>query len=78
MCAELLKPGVTRISFPVVLFSYHITHQGKLLDSDWLSYEFIHNLRANSVIRGKLQIFLKCKSVIHSECKYAKELTVND
>ena len=55
-----------------------ITHWEKLLDSDWLRhYEFIRNLRANFVIRGKLQISW-AKSVIHSECKYKKELTVND
>ena len=54
-----------------------ITHWEKLLDSDWLRHcEFIRNLRANSVIRGKLQIS-KAKSVIHSECKYKKELTIN-
>ena len=35
-----------------------ITHREKLLDSDWLSdYDFIRNLRANSVIWGKLQIW---------------------
>ena len=34
-----------------------ITHWEKLLDSNWLSdCEFIRNLRANSVIRSKLQI----------------------
>ena len=37
-------------------FQALITHWEKLLDSDWLrDCEFIHNLRANSVIRGKLQ-----------------------
>ena len=47
-----------------------ITHWEKLLDSDWLRHcEFISNLRANSVIRGKLQIS-RAKSVIHSQCKY--------
>ena len=57
---------------------YIITHWEKLLDSDWLRHcEFIRNLRANSVIRGKLQIS-RAKSVIHSECKYKKELTVNN
>ena len=55
-----------------------ITHWEKLLDSDWLRHsEFIHNLRANPVIRGKLQISM-VKSVIHSECKCKKELTVNN
>ena len=55
-----------------------ITHWEKLLDSDWLRHcEFIRNFRANSVIRGKLQIS-RAKSVIHSECKYKKELTVNN
>ena len=55
-----------------------ITHWEKLLDSDWLrDCEFIRNLRANSVIRGKLQIS-RAKSVIHSECKYEKELTINN
>ena len=39
--------------------------------------EFIRNLRAISVIRGKLQVS-RAKSVIHSECKYKKELTSND
>ena len=51
---------------------------GKLLDSDWLrDCEFIQNLSANSVIRGKLQIS-RAKSVIHSEYKYEKELTINN
>ena len=55
---------------------------GKLLDSDWLrDCKFICNLRANSVILGKLQIS-RVKSVIHSECKYEKEydsqLMIND
>ena len=45
------------------------THWEKLLDSYWLRHcEFIRNLRANSVIRGKLQIS-RAKFVIHSECK---------
>ena len=44
-----------------------ITHWEKLLDSDWLrDCGFIRNLRANSVIRGKLQIS-RAKSVIHSQ-----------
>ena len=55
-----------------------ITRWEKLLDPDWLrDCEFIRNLRANSVIRGKLQIS-RAKSVIHSECKYEKELTINN
>ena len=55
-----------------------ITHWEKLLDSDWLRLcEFIRNLRANSVIRGKLQIS-RAKSVIHSECKYKQELRINN
>ena len=55
-----------------------ITHWEKLLDSDWLRHcEFIHNLRASSVIRGKLQIS-RAKSVIHSEYKCKKELTVKN
>ena len=55
-----------------------ITHWEKLLDSDWLGHcEFIRNLRENSVSWGKLQIS-RAKSVIHSECKYKKELTVNN
>ena len=55
-----------------------ITHWEKLLDSDWLRHcEFIRNLRANSVIRGKLQIS-RAKSVIHSECKYKQELRINN
>ena len=50
----------------------------KLLDSDWLRHcEFIRNLRANSVIRGKLQMS-RAKFVIHSECKYKKELTIDN
>ena len=54
--------------FIVLLFSLFrsilITHWEKLLDSDWLrDYEFIRNLGANSVIRGKLQIS-RAKSVI--------------
>ena len=44
----------------------------------WLRHcEFIRNLRANSVIRGKLQIS-RAKSVIHSECKYKQELRINN
>ena len=57
-----------------------MTHWEKLLNSDWLRHcEFIRNFRANSVIRGKLQI-ARAKSVthIHSECKYKKELTANN
>ena len=54
-----------------------ITHWEKLLDSDWLRHcEFICNVRANSVIRGKLQIS-RAKSVIHSKCKYKQELRIN-
>ena len=54
-----------------------ITRWEKLLDSDWVGHcEFIRNLRANSVIQGKLQIS-RAKSVIYSECKYRKELTIN-
>ena len=49
-----------------------ITHWKKLLYSDWLRHcEFIRNLRANSVVRGKLQIS-RGKSVTQSECKYKK------
>ena len=55
-----------------------ITHWEKLLDSDWLKdCEFIRNLRANSVTRGKLQIS-KAKSVIYTKCKYKNELTINN
>ena len=55
-----------------------IIHWEKLLDSDWLRHcEFISNLRANSVIRGKLQIS-RAKSAIHSKCKYKNELTINN
>ena len=51
-----------------------ITHWEKLLDSDWLRHcEFIRNLRANSVIRGKLQIS-RAKSVIQIQ----KKLTANN
>ena len=62
-----------------------ITHWEKLLDSDWLrDSEFIRNLRANSVLRGKLQISrqnfidLRANFVIHSECKYEEELTIKN
>ena len=55
-----------------------ITHWEKLFDSHWLRHcEFICNLRANSAIRGKLQIS-RPKSVILSECTYKKELTINN
>ena len=48
------------------------TCREKLLDSHWLT-EFIRN------IGGKLQISLQGKNLlIHSECKYKKELTIND
>ena len=54
-----------------------ITHWEKLLNSDWLRHcEFIRNLMANSVIRANY--YLKGKSVIHSECTYKKELTINN
>ena len=44
-------PRTLYISISIV-----ITHWEKLLDSDWLrDCEFMRNLRANSVIRGKLQ-----------------------
>ena len=69
---------------PIFRSNYYSNHTpGKLLDSDWLrDCEFIRNLRANSVIRGKLQIS-RAKSVIHSECKYEKrindsQLMIND
>ena len=58
--------------FPMLFCLFHaifiiITHWEKLLDSDWLrDCGFIRNLRANSVIRGKLQIS-RAKSVIHSQ-----------
>ena len=59
-------------------FTTIITHWEKLIDSDWLrDSEFLSNLRVNSVIRGKLQIS-RAKSVIHSECKYEKELMINN
>ena len=55
-----------------------MTHWEKLLDSDWLrDCEFICNLRANSVIQGELQIS-RAKSIIHSECKYKKEIMINN
>ena len=58
-------------------FEYNHT-LGKITRSDWLrDCEFIRNLRANSVIGGKLQIS-RGKSVNHSECKYKKELTINN
>ena len=60
-----------RISVSTVM-----THWEKLLGSDWLrDCEFIRNVRTNSVIRGKLQIS-RAKSVILSEYKYKKELTI--
>ena len=46
-------------SFSFKCFFFLITHQEKLHDFDWLILiycEFIRNSRANSVIRGKLQI----------------------
>ena len=62
----------------IINITYLITHWEKLLYSDWLrDCKFIRNLRANSVIRGKLQIS-RAKSVIHSEYKYKKELTINN
>ena len=62
----------SQVEYKIVCFilqrlTFVITHWEKLLDSDWLSHcEFIRNLRANSVIRGNLQIS-RAKSVIHSE-----------
>ena len=54
-----------------------ITHWEKLLDSDWLrACDFIRNLRANSVIRCSYRF--QGQIIIHSECKYEKELTIND
>ena len=53
--------------------TFVITHWENLLDSDWpRDCEFTRNLRANSAIRGKLQIS-RAKSVIHPECKYEEE-----
>ena len=64
-------------SFEYVIIAV-ITHWENLLDLDWLrNCEFKRNVRANSVIRGKLQISIT-KSVIHSECKCEKELTMNN
>ena len=61
-------------SFKTSEFLSLITHWEILLDPDWLrDCEFIRNLRANFVIRGKLQIS-RAKSVIHSECKYEKRI----
>ena len=55
-----------------------ITHWEKSLDSDWpRDCEFIRNLRANSIIRNKLQI-TRAKFVTHFECKYEKELMINN
>ena len=54
-----------------------ITHREKLLDSHWLRDCASIRLRENSVIRGKLQIS-RAKSIIHSEYKSKKELTIND
>ena len=75
----LLKPVQNPVitpdwSFNRVQIVVIITHWEKLLDSDWLRH---CDLRANSVIRGKLQMS-RAKSVIHSECKYKKKLTVNN
>ena len=58
---------------------YTVNHTlGKLFYSDLLrDCKFMLDLRANSVIPGKLQIS-RAKSVIHSECKYEKELTINN
>ena len=50
MLAQKCRIGISE-------FDSVTTHWGKLLDSDWLrDCEFMRNLRANSVIRGKLQI----------------------
>ena len=73
MCASVGQDSKGNIAKKVSVihcFTSLITHWEKLLNSDWLRHcEFIRNLRANSVIRGKLQIS-RAKSVIHSECKY--------
>ena len=69
-CSLLEKEVSVRHYFKVVFCL--ITHWEILLDSDWLRYcEFIRDLRANSVIQGKLQISRE-KSAIHFECKYEK------
>ena len=51
-----LCKGSVNKSFSKLEISMLITDWEKLLDSDWLrDCEFIPNLKANSVIRGKLQ-----------------------
>ena len=67
-----LIPNYPKITYNSFSITPIITHWEKLLDSDCLrNCEFIRNLRANSVIRGKLHIS-RVKSVIFSECKYKK------
>ena len=52
-----LGAGICLGTIFVILNFITITHWEKLLDSDWLKdCELICNLRANSVIQGKLQI----------------------
>ena len=77
-CGEKIMHKLYFVRNKVQLITSIITLWEKLLDSDWLRHcEFIRNLRANSVIRGKLQIS-RGKSVIHSECKYKQELRINN
>ena len=55
-----------------------ITHWEKLLGYDSLSdCEFIRKLKANSVIQANYKSQGQ-KSIIHSECKYENELTIDD
>ena len=68
--------GICLLSIQSCLLMSLITQWEKLLDSGWLrDCECIRNLRANSVVRGKLQIS-RAKSVIRSECKHKKEITI--
>ena len=55
-----------------------ITHWEELLDSDWLiDCESIRNLRANSVIRGKLQIS-RANLLFILNASTKKQITINN
>ena len=75
--SKFLLKMTTILTLNKIDYDYMFNHTlGKITRSDWLRYcESVRNFRANSVIRGKLQIS-RAKSVIHSECKYKKELMI--
>ena len=69
------KKKATEKGIALKYFTRHlITHWEKY--SILIGWKIV-NSTANSVVLGKLQISM-AKSVIHFECKYEKQLTINN